>query len=98
MVALYGACFYLINVKDYSAVAQWTSQDVVQLYVPEKDRGQLEALDPNGKGLKRLDLKAPQRRWVMYIAAPEEPLSSFRVVPPSGQPYTLQIRPQRTAR
>jgi hypothetical protein len=57
MVAFYGTFFYLINVKDYSAVAQWTSQDVVQLYVPEKDRGRLEALDPNGKALKSFEFR-----------------------------------------
>jgi hypothetical protein len=91
MVAFYGTFFYLINVKDYSAVAQWTSQDVVQLYVPEKDRGRLEALDPNGKVLKGLEFTAPRMRWVVYLAGPEEPVNSLRIVPPVGQPYILQI-------
>jgi len=85
------ACSHKNIMKDYGAVAQWTAPQAVQLYVPEKDRGRLEPLDPNGKVLKGFQFKALQSRWVIYVVGPEEPLSSFQVVPPSGQPYTLQI-------
>ena len=91
MVAFYGTFFYLINVKDYRAVAEWTAPPAVQLYVPEKDRGRLEALDSNGKVLRSFEFKSPQNRWVMYIVGPEEPVNSFQVFPPSGQPYTVPI-------
>ena len=91
MLAFYGAFFYLINVKDYSAVAQWTSQDVAQLYVPEKDRGRLEALDSAGKVLRSFEFKSPRDRWAIYIVGPQESVNSFQVTPPSGPPYTVPI-------
>jgi hypothetical protein len=91
MVAFYATFFYLINVKDYSAVAQWTSQDVAQLYVPEKDRGRLEALDSAGKVLRSFEFKSPRDRWAIYIVGPQEAVNSFQVTPPSGPPYTVPI-------
>jgi len=64
---------------------------VVQLYVPEKDRGRLEALDSAGKVLRSFEFKSPRNRWVMYIVGPQEAVNSFQVTPPSGQPYTVPI-------
>jgi hypothetical protein len=91
MMAFYGTFFYLINVKDYAAIAQRAGPQAVQLYVPEKDRGRLEALDSNGKVLRSFEFKSPQNRRVMYIVGPQEAVNSFQVFPLSGQPYTVPI-------